>query len=218
MEFIHSNSFETAGDSAGPSLLTISDRRRAAHRDLVKRGAGEPEHNRTGRRKHARGEHSQADSSSSAQLDAEVAGSSVLQPEGDEYEFNLDDINNEFNPDDNGFDGHQHYEPKQPVPDPSGESQPATNPADVEHSHSHEDPPPRSPPPPDPDPARYEDADQPPQQNLDQRARIDVDIDELERLAVLPKQKDAIAFIRALQNASLDDLCAKLNDAALQCL
>lgn len=56
----------------------------------------------------------------------------------------------------------------------------------------------------------------PPQRNLDQRARIDVDVDALEHVAVLPKQKDAIMFIRALQRASLDDPCAKLNDAALQ--
>jgi hypothetical protein len=65
-----------------------------------------------------------------------------------------------------------------------------------------------------PDPARDDDIE-PPQQNIDQRVRVNVDIDELERLAVLPKQKDAIAFIRALQHATLDDPCAKLNEAAL---
>ncbi|KAG2338304.1 hypothetical protein BDR05DRAFT_952037 [Suillus weaverae] len=200
LQTMQSNSFETGGDSAGPSSLTVSDRRRAAHRDLVKRG--------TGRRKRARREHSRA------RQDGEAAGSSVLQPEGDEHEINSDTNNN--------FDGHEHYdsEPDQPVQDLSGRSQPDTGPADDEHAHSQEDrrsiSPLRSPPPPDPDPARNEDAAQPPQRNLDQRARIDVDVDALEHVAVLPKQKDAIMFIRALQSASLDDPCAKLNNAALQ--
>lgn len=62
----------------------------------MKRGTGEPEHSRTGRRKRARREHSRA------RQDGEAAGSSVLQPEGDEHEINSDTNNN--------FDGHEHYD------------------------------------------------------------------------------------------------------------
>lgn len=50
---------------------------------------------------------------------------------------------------------------------------------------------------------------------LDQRERVAVDIDRLEACAVLPKQHDAIAFIRALQNASLDDPFTKLSEEDL---
>ncbi|KAG1837560.1 hypothetical protein DFJ58DRAFT_734277 [Suillus subalutaceus] len=41
------------------------------------------------------------------------------------------------------------------------------------------------------------------------------DIDRLEEAAILPKQKDAITFIKLLRGASLDDGVAKLDDAAL---
>lgn len=120
-----------------------------------------------------------------------------------------------------GDDEHSpsHEGPSHAPPRSRSPPDPARNEGADEHSHSQEGPshtPPRSRSP--PDPAQNEGAGQPPQQNplLDQRVRIDVDIDKLERLAVLPKQKDAITFIRALQNASLDDPCAKLNDMALQ--
>lgn len=50
---------------------------------------------------------------------------------------------------------------------------------------------------------------------LDQRQCVAVDIDRLEACAVLPKQRDAIAFIHTLQNASLNDPSAKLSEEAL---
>ncbi|KAG2751918.1 hypothetical protein P692DRAFT_20705709, partial [Suillus brevipes Sb2] len=45
--------------------------------------------------------------------------------------------------------------------------------------------------------------------------RVAVDIDRLEACAVLPKQRDAIAFTCALQNVSLNDPSAKLSEEAL---
>jgi hypothetical protein len=55
---------------------------------------------------------------------------------------------------------------------------------------------------PPPDPARDDDI-APPQQNIDQRVCINIDIDELEHLAVLPKQKDAIALTGKWQAVEL---------------
>ncbi|KAG1831174.1 hypothetical protein F4604DRAFT_2023567 [Suillus subluteus] len=192
----------TPGDPGlvGPAtkpVATISDRRRAAHRELVKQGTLHQDNVRTGRRKRARVEQDEAagGGSHNAQSEAEeneaTGSTSATQLEGDELEFDIDD---------NYFNGCQDSrdEPEPPIRQP-----------DLRLSHT----PPRPPSP--PDAVRNEGSGNLPQQNLDQLTQIIVDIDAIERFAVLPKQKDAIAFIRALQHASLDDPCAKLNDAAL---
>ncbi|KAG1801214.1 hypothetical protein EV424DRAFT_1436743, partial [Suillus variegatus] len=55
----------------------------------------------------------------------------------------------------------------------------------------------------------------PPAQALPEHQHVAIDVNKLATLAILPKMKDTIEFIRALQNASLDDPCSKLNAAAL---
>ncbi|KAG2741863.1 hypothetical protein P692DRAFT_20879763 [Suillus brevipes Sb2] len=167
------------------SIATTGDRRRAAHRELVKQGTLDEENARTGRHKHARVETNEAAGSTNA-----------AQPQGDEL--------GKFNIDNDDYNAHQDQdESEPPVPQP-----------DTNHQENKPLPnaPSRSPSP--PDPVRDDDIELP-QQNIDQHVHVNVDIDELERLAVLPKQKDAIAFIQALQHAMLDDPCVKLNEAAL---
>ncbi|KAG1759428.1 hypothetical protein EDD22DRAFT_849240 [Suillus occidentalis] len=177
------------------SMATVSDRCRAAHHKLVKQGALH-EDNRTGQHKRTHVEKNEAAGSTSA-----------TWPEGDEL--------GENNINDDDFNGHQDCDkPKLPMPQP-----------DTNHRENEPLPnaPSRPPSPPDPAPSRsssppnpaWDNDVEPPQQNIDQRMCINVDINELEHLAVLPKQKDAIAFIWALQHATLDDLCTKLNEAAL---
>ncbi|KAG2755623.1 hypothetical protein P692DRAFT_201860280 [Suillus brevipes Sb2] len=56
--------------------------------------------------------------------------------------------------------------------------------------------------------------DNPPQPQIQNPP--DLDIDELEGLAQLPKQREALAFIQALRAASLDDPVAKLTPEALE--
>ncbi|KIK39197.1 hypothetical protein CY34DRAFT_14547 [Suillus luteus UH-Slu-Lm8-n1] len=127
----------------------------------------------------------------------EAAGStSAAQPEGDEL--------GEFNIDNNDYNAHQDQDEVSFTPTylPNAPSHPPS-PPEPAPSQS-----------PSPDPAQDDDIE-PPQQNIDQHVCINVDIDKLKRLAVLPKQKDAIAFIQALQHATLDNLCTKLNEAAL---
>lgn len=55
----------------------------------------------------------------------------------------------------------------------------------------------------------------PPAQALPEHQRVAIDVNRLATLAILPKMKNTIEFIRGLQNASLDDPCSKLNAAAL---
>ncbi|KAG1859628.1 hypothetical protein F4604DRAFT_1930593 [Suillus subluteus] len=55
----------------------------------------------------------------------------------------------------------------------------------------------------------------PPDQALLEHHRVAIDVNKLATLAILPKMKDTIEFIHALQNASLDDPCSKHNAAAL---
>ncbi|KAG2746110.1 hypothetical protein P692DRAFT_20637784, partial [Suillus brevipes Sb2] len=54
-----------------------------------------------------------------------------------------------------------------------------------------------------------------PAQALPEHQRVAIDVNRLATLAILPKMKNTIEFIRGLQNASLDDPCSKLNAAAL---
>ncbi|KAG1908477.1 uncharacterized protein F5891DRAFT_1273081 [Suillus fuscotomentosus] len=188
---------------AGPSSsLPVSIRRRQAQQAIVRRAAQEAreETRRKREARHLDREKSADDTSSSMILilkftaffqsnhNFSQAGPSECQHD------NIDD------------DG---------LPDPSLPRHSPTPPPDGDFFLQRSPSP--GPPPPDEDFVlrRSPSPGPPPAQALPEHQRVAIDVDKLATLAILPKMKDTIEFIRALQNASLDDPCSKLNAAAL---
>ncbi|KAG1747773.1 uncharacterized protein EDB91DRAFT_1079495 [Suillus paluster] len=205
-----------------------SRRRLQAHHALIKSGSGQAESSRVGRRKRARPQvesapypgpdaaqdqldvdHHDYEFGDSDHHEPQSAGHPLNVPPSDEPNVPPPDKPNVPPPDKPNVPPPD--EPNMPPPDEP--NVPPPNEPNIPPSDEPNVPPPNEPNVPPPDKPNMPPPDEP--QHLPRPLHHVFDIDQLEEEAVLPKQTDAVAFIKLLRVASLDDPVAKLDDAAL---
>ncbi|KAG0694911.1 hypothetical protein DFH29DRAFT_880367 [Suillus ampliporus] len=194
--------------------LPASRRRLQAHRTLIKSGSGQVESSRVGRRKCARPSVKSAPypgpDAAQDQLDGQVKFPDLLE-DVDHHDYELEDTEYELGDSDHHETqtaGHPLNVPPSHKPNAFPPNEPNTPPPDEPNT-----PPPNELNTPPPDKPNTPPPDKP--QHLPQPLHHVFNIDQLEEEAVLLKQTDAVAFIKLLWVASLDDPVAKLDDATL---
>ncbi|KAG1726307.1 hypothetical protein EDB19DRAFT_2028426 [Suillus lakei] len=221
--------------------LPQSKRRIQAYRSLIKQGTGEAEGSRVGRAKGARTQ-VQGPLNPPQQLDRRVELQD--DSAGDAYEFPPDPPlpgtpdppppSTPPPPLPGTPDPPSPSTPPPPLPgtpdpplpgtpdppSPRTPNPPSPRTPDPPPPRTPDPPPPRTPDPPpprtpDPPPPRTPDPPSPRTPDPPRPLHHVFNVDQLERAAVLPKHTDAIAFVKLLREASLDDPVAKLDDAAL---